>query len=387
MSESKHKQNTIGLNSIAVHTGTIHDAFGGVNTPIQPSTAIEYLSSNGNIPYPRNFNIPNHEAVSKKIAALEGGESAIVLATGMSAIAAGILAIAKPGDHILMQNNIYGGTRAFVELLREKHNINVTLITSMTPDSLAQSVTNETVLVYLETPTNPLLEIIDIALITQWAKDNGILTMIDNTFASPVNQRPFELGCDIIMHSATKYMGGHSDLMAGALIGTAVYIEKCRKISAIYGMSLNAVDLSLLERSIKTIGVRVNQQNANALEIAEWLSKHPGIAKVHYPGLQSHPGHDIAKRQMSGFGGMMSFELAGNDMEYRNDFLQKLRMISVATSLGGVESTMTIPAQTSHNLLTSEERALLGITDMLIRFSVGIEDAQDIIHDLERALQ
>jgi cystathionine beta-lyase len=275
MSESKHKQNTIGLNSIAVHTGTIHDAFGGVNTPIQPSTAIEYLSGNGNIPYPRNFNIPNHEAVSKKIAALEGGESAIVLATGMSAIAAGILAIAKPGDHILMQNNIYGGTRAFVELLREKHNINVTLITSMTPDSLAQSVTNETVLVYLETPTNPLLEIIDIALITQWAKDNGILTMIDNTFASPVNQRPLELGCDIIMHSATKYMGGHSDLMAGALIGTAEYIEKCRKISAIYGMSLNAVDLSLLERSIKTIGVRVKQQNANALEIAKWLSKHP----------------------------------------------------------------------------------------------------------------
>jgi cystathionine beta-lyase len=387
MSESKHKHNTSGLNSIAVHTGTIRDAFGGVNTPLQPSTAIEYLSGNGNIPYPRNFNIPNHEAVAKKIAALEGGESAIVLATGMSAIAAGILAIAKPGDHILMQNNIYGGTRAFVELLREKHNINVTLITSMTPVSLSRHMTKDTVLVYVETPTNPLLEIIDIVPITEWAKDHGILTMIDNTFASPVNQRPLELGCDIIMHSATKYMGGHSDLMAGALIGTAEYIEKCRKISAIYGMSLNAVDLSLLERSIKTIGVRVKQQNANALEIAEWLSKHPGIAKVYYPGLQSHPGHDIAKKQMSGFGGMMSFELAGKDIEYRDEFLQKLQMISVATSLGGVESTMTIPSQTSHNLLISEEREILGITDMLIRFSVGIEDAQDIIHDLERALQ
>ena len=387
MSESKHKHNTSGLNSIAVHTGTIRDAFGGVNTPLQPSTAIEYLSGNGNIPYPRNFNIPNHEAVAKKIAALEGGESAIVLATGMSAIAAGILAIAKPGDHILMQNNIYGGTRAFVELLREKHNINVTLITSMTPVSLSRHMTKDTVLVYMETPTNPLLEIIDIVPITEWAKDHGILTMIDNTFASPVNQRPLELGCDIIMHSATKYMGGHSDLMAGALIGTAEYIEKCRKISAIYGMSLNAVDLSLLERSIKTMGVRVKQQNANALEIAEWLSKHPGIAKVYYPGLQSHPGHDIAKKQMSGFGGMMSFELAGKDIEYRDEFLQKLQMISVATSLGGVESTMTIPSQTSHNLLISEEREILGITDMLIRFSVGIEDAQDIIHDLERALQ
>ena len=286
-----------------------------------------------------------------------------------------------------MQNNIYGGTRAFVELLREKHSINVTLITSMTPESLAQSLTDATVLVYVETPTNPMLEIIDIKPITQWAKDNGILTMIDNTFASPVNQKPLELGCDIIMHSATKYMGGHSDLMAGALIGSAEYIEKCRKLSAIYGMSLNAVDLSLLERSIKTIGVRVKQQNANALEIAEWLSKHPRIAKVHYPGLQSHPGHDIAKRQMSGFGGMMSFELAGTDIEYRDQFLKTLQMVTIATSLGGVESTMTIPAQTSHYLLTSEERALLGITDMLIRFSVGIEDAQDIIHDLERALQ
>jgi cystathionine beta-lyase len=286
-----------------------------------------------------------------------------------------------------MQKNIYGGTRAFVDILRHKHNISVTLIDTMTPEGLEQEVTGDTVLVYLETPTNPMLEIIDIAPITQWAKDNRILTMIDNTFASPVNQKPLELGCDIIMHSATKYLGGHSDLMAGALIGNADFIERCRSLSAIYGMSLNAVDLSLLERSIKTLGLRVQQQNANAMHIAQWLSKHPAIAKVHYPGLPSHPGHDIASRQMSGFGGMMSFELAGNDIEYRDAFLKKLSMIAVATSLGGVESTMTIPMQTSHNLLTDEERADLGIHDMLIRFSIGIEDAHDLIHDLEQALQ
>jgi cystathionine beta-lyase len=387
MSDSKYKQNNTGLNSIAVHTGTIRDAFGGVNTPIQSSTAIEYFTGNGNIPYPRNFNIPNHDAVSKKIAALEGGESALVVSTGMAAIAIGILAITKPGDHILMQNNIYGGTRAFVDILREKHNINVTLISSMTPENLAQYVTKESVLLYMETPTNPLMEIIDIVPITQWAKDHGIITMIDNTFASPINQRPLELGCDIIMHSATKYMAGHSDLMAGALIGNTAYIEKCRKLSAIYGMSLNAVDLSLLERSIKTIGIRVQQQNANALEIAQWLSNHPRISKVHYPGLPSHPGHEIAKRQMSGFGGMMSFELAGNDIEYRDAFLQKLELISIATSLGGVESTITIPTQTSHYIVSIEERNALGIHDMLLRFSVGIEDAHDIINDLEKALQ
>ena len=387
MSYSKHNTNIPGLNSIAVHTGTIHDAFGGVNTPIQPSTAIEYLNGHGTIPYPRNFSIPNHDAVAEKIAALEGGESALVLATGMSAISAGILAIANPGDHILMQSNIYGGTRAFVELLREKHHINVTLITSMDPETLSKHMTNETVLVYMETPTNPLLEIIDIEPITQWAKDHGILSMIDNTFASPVNQQPLALGCDIIMHSATKYLAGHSDLMAGALIGTSEYIEKCRKLSAIYGMSLNAVDLALLERSIKTIGVRVQQQNANAMEIAQWLQTHPNISAVHYPGLPSHPGHEIAQKQMSGFGGMMSFELAGNDTEFRDAFLQRLDMISTATSLGGVESTMTLPVQTSHNLLLPEERADLGIHEMLIRFSVGIEDAKDLIHDLEQALQ
>jgi len=387
MSYSKHNTNKPSLNSIAVHTGTIHDAFGGVNTPIQPSTAIEYLNGHGTIPYPRNFSIPNHDAVSEKIAALEGGESALVLATGMSAISAGILAIANPGDHILMQSNIYGGTRAFVELLREKHHINVTLITSMDPETLSKHMTNETVLVYMETPTNPLLEIIDIEPITQWAKDHGILSMIDNTFASPVNQQPLALGCDIIMHSATKYLAGHSDLMAGALIGTSEYIEKCRKLSAIYGMSLNAVDLALLERSIKTIGVRVQQQNANAMEIAQWLQTHPNISAVHYPGLPSHPGHEIAQKQMSGFGGMMSFELAGNDTEFRDAFLQRLDMISTATSLGGVESTMTLPVQTSHNLLLPEERADLGIHEMLIRFSVGIEDAKDLIYDLEKALQ
>ncbi|MEY3688629.1 MAG: trans-sulfuration enzyme family protein [Candidatus Kapaibacteriota bacterium] len=387
MSYSKHNTNKPGLNSIAVHTGTIHDAFGGVNTPIQPSTAIEYLNGHGTIPYPRNFSIPNHDAVAEKIAALEGGESALVLATGMSAISAGILAIANPGDHILMQSNIYGGTRAFVELLREKHHINVTLITSMDPETLSKHMTNETVLVYMETPTNPLLEIIDIEPITQWAKDHGILSMIDNTFASPVNQQPLALGCDIIMHSATKYLAGHSDLMAGALIGTSEYIEKCRKLSAIYGMSLNAVDLALLERSIKTIGVRVQQQNANAMEIAQWLQTHPNISAVHYPGLPSHPGHEIAQKQMSGFGGMMSFELAGNDTEFRDAFLQRLDMISTATSLGGVESTMTLPVQTSHNLLLPEERADLGIHEMLIRFSVGIEDAKDLIYDLEKALQ
>ncbi|MBM4151154.1 MAG: PLP-dependent transferase [Ignavibacteria bacterium] len=387
MSNSNKLSIPSGMNSKAVHAGTQRDHFGGVNTPVQPSTAIEYLNESGSVPYPRNFTIPNHEAVATKIAALEGGEAALVLATGMSAITIGILAAVQPGQHVLMQSNIYGGTRAFVDILRYKHDIQVTLIDRMVPEELDAKMTGDTTLVYMETPANPLLDIIDISPICQWAKDNRILTMIDNTFASPVNQQPLKLGCDIIMHSATKYMGGHSDLMAGALIGKKDFIERCRTLSSIYGMSLNAVDLSLLERSIKTMVLRVRQQNSNAMEIAQWLSKHPLIAKVHYPGLTSHPGHEIAARQMSGFGGMMSFELAGNDTSFRDAFLRSLSMISVATSLGGVESTMTIPAQTSHSLLTPEERSAMGIHDLLIRFSIGIEDPEDLIQDLERALQ
>lgn len=387
MSNSNKQSIPSGMNSKAVHAGTQRDHFGGVNTPVQPSTAIEYLNESGSVPYPRNFTIPNHEAVATKIAALEGGEAALVLATGMSAITIGILAVVQPGQHVLMQSNIYGGTRAFVDILRYKHDIQVTLIDRMVPEELDANMTGDTTLVYMETPTNPLLDIIDISPICQWANDNRILTMIDNTFASPVNQQPLKLGCDIIMHSATKYMGGHSDLMAGALIGKKDFIERCRTLSSVYGMSLNAVDLSLLERSIKTMVLRVRQQNSNAMEIAQWLSKHPLIAKVHYPGLTSHPGHEIATRQMSGFGGMMSFELAGKDTSFRDAFLRSLSMISVATSLGGVESTMTIPAQTSHSLLTPEERTAMGIHDMLIRFSIGIEDPEDLIQDLERALQ
>jgi len=387
MSNSNKLSIPSGMNSKAVHAGTQRDHFGGVNTPVQPSTAIEYLNESGSVPYPRNFTIPNHEAVATKIAALEGGEAALVLATGMSAITIGILAAVQPGQHVLMQSNIYGGTRAFVEILRYKHDIQVTLIDRMVPEELDANMTGDTTLVYMETPTNPLIDIIDISPICQWAKDNRILTMIDNTFASPVNQQPLKLGCDIIMHSATKYMGGHSDLMAGALIGKKDFIEQCRTLSSIYGMSLNAVDLSLLERSIKTMVLRVRQQNSNAMEIAQWLNKHTLIAKVHYPGLTSHPGHEIAARQMSGFGGMMSFELAGNDTSFRDAFLRSLSMISVATSLGGVESTMTIPAQTSHSLLTPEERTAMGIHDMLIRLSIGIEDPEDLIQDLERALQ
>lgn len=387
MSKANKQQIYSGLNSKAVHAGTQRDHFGGVNTPVQPSTAIEYLNESGSVPYPRNFTIPNHEAVATKIAALEGGEAALVLATGMSAISTGILSAVQSGQHILMQSNIYGGTRAFVDILRWKHDIRVTLIDRMTPEELDSNMTGDTALVYMESPTNPLLDIIDISSVCTWAKDNRILTMIDNTFASPVNQQPLKLGCDIIMHSATKYMGGHSDLMAGALIGKNDFIERCRTLSSVYGMSLNAVDLSLLERSLKTIVLRVQKQNSNAMEIAQWLSKHPLIAKVHYPGLSSHPGHEIAAKQMSGFGGMMSFELSGNDTSFRDAFLRSLSMISIATSLGGVESTMTIPAQTSHSLLTQEERNAMGIHDMLIRFSIGIEDAEDLIQDLERALQ
>lgn len=388
MSESKQHQHILGLNSIAVHAGTIHDeTFGGVNTPIFTSTAIDYRVEQGPVPYPRNFSIPNHDAVARKIAALEVGESCLVLSTGMSAIITGILAVAKSGDHILMQSNIYGGTLAFAHQFLSQHGIECTFVDDITAGELSKHVRSTTVLLYIETPTNPLLDIIDIASATAWAKEHGILTMIDNTFASPINQQPLKFDCDIVMHSATKYLGGHSDIMAGALIGSEEFIGKCRSIASIYGMSLNAMDLALLERSIKTLGIRVQRQNENAMIIAQFLNQHHAIESVFYPGLPSHPGHEIAKQQMHGFGGMLSFSLKSKNAIDRDAFLNRLSMIAVAGSLAGVESTITAPIQTSHSLLTEEERLHMGIHDTLLRLSVGIEDAKDLIHDLEQALQ
>lgn len=370
----------------SVHEGTLRDpSSGGVNTPVFPSSAIDYRTKD--IRYPRNFNTPNNEAVAQKLAALEGTEKAVLFSTGMAAISIGIMALVKPGDHIVFQKDLYGGTLAFIDQELPKRNISYTFVDATNIDELKEAITEQTTLIYIETPSNPLLTIIDIKSVTNIAKDCRIKTMIDNTFASPINQNPAQLGCDLIMHSATKYLGGHSDFCAGALAGSLDIIEQCRLLGTMYGCSLNASDLSLLERSMKTLAIRVEKQNYNALEIAHYLHNHPAISKVYYPGLITHTGHTIAKEQMHGFGGMMSFELNTEKQSDIDRFLDSLNIIIPAGSLGGVESLITSPALTSHKLIGENGRQSYGIKDNLLRLSVGIENIEDLINDLSFALK
>ena len=370
----------------SVHAGTLRDPLsGGVNTPIFPSSAIDYRTKD--IRYPRNFNTPNNEAVAQKLAALEGTEKAVLFSTGMAAISIGIMALVKPGDHIVFQKDLYGGTLAFIDQELPKRNISYTFVDATNIDELKEAITEQTTLIYIETPSNPLLTIIDIKSVTNIAKDCRIKTMIDNTFASPINQNPAQLGCDLIMHSATKYLGGHSDFCAGALAGSLDIIEQCRLLGTMYGCSLNASDLSLLERSMKTLAIRVEKQNYNALEIAHYLHNHPAISKVYYPGLITHPGYTIEKEQMHGFGGMMSFELNTEKQSDIDRFLDSLNIIIPAGSLGGVESLITSPALTSHKLIGENGRQSYGIKDNLLRLSVGIENIEDLINDLSFALK
>jgi len=372
------------IETACIHAGGRHDpATRGINTPIYTSSAYEYLDGEAR-PYPRYFNTPNQAAVVEKLCALEGAEDGLVLSSGMAAISSVLLGLLGTGDHAVVQDEIYGGTHAMVTQHFDRLGIAYTLVPA-DPAKIVQAVTAKTRLVYIETPTNPLLTILDIRAVTRMARERGIVTVIDNTFASPINQRPLALGVDVSVHSATKYLGGHSDLCSGAVLASRPIVQKVRHMCLSLGGSLDAQSCYLLERSIKTMALRVERQSANALAIATALSANRHVSRVFYPGLPSHPGHETAKAQMSGFGGMLSFELAGAVDTDR--FLHALKLVKPALSLGGVESTICAPATTSHAKVSAEVRARLGISDGLLRFSVGIEHADDLIADLEQAME
>jgi len=372
------------IETACIHAGGRHDpATRGINTPIYTSSAYEYLDGEAR-PYPRYFNTPNQAAVVEKLCALEGAEDGLVLSSGMAAISSVLLGLLGTGDHAVVQDEIYGGTHAMVTQHFDRLGIAYTLVPA-DPAKIAQAVTAKTRLIYIETPTNPLLTILDIRAVTRMARERGIVTVIDNTFASPINQRPLALGVDVSVHSATKYLGGHSDLCSGAVLASRPIVQKVRHMCLSLGGSLDAQSCYLLERSIKTMALRVERQSANALAIATALSANRHVSRVFYPGLPSHPGHETAKAQMSGFGGMLSFELAGAVDTDR--FLHALKLVKPALSLGGVESTICAPATTSHAKVSAEVRARLGISDGLLRFSVGIEHADDLIADLEQAME
>ena len=367
-----------------VHSGTRRDPnTRGLNTPIFTSSSFEYLDAVENV-YPRYFNTPNQKSIVRKLCELENAEEGLLFSSGMAAISTAILAFLQSGDHVVFQKDIYGGTHHFVTAEFERFGIEYTFVSNHTAD-IERAARKNTKIIYIETPSNPLVLITDIAATASIARAKKAISIIDNTFATPVNQNPLDLGIDIVTHSGTKYLGGHSDLCCGAVLTRKDLAGKIAATAANLGGSLNALTCYLLERSLKTLEIRVEKQNQNARVIAEYLQKDPRIHRVYYPGLENHPAHAVAKNQMKGFGGMLAFEL-NSRAPHPEQFLRNLKLITPALSLGGVESIICSPTKTSHEKITAAERAELGITDKLLRLSVGIEASADLIADLEGAL-
>lgn len=367
----------------SVHSGSHGDPqFKGTVTPIFPSSAYDYEEVSTTL-YPRYFNTPNQKAVIEKIAALENGEDGIIFSSGMAAILTSLFAMMKKGDHAIFQNDLYGGTFHAIVNELPRYGMEYSLVDGSDPKNFEKAIRPTTRVIYIETPSNPTLKITDIKAVASIARKHGVVTIIDNTFASPVNQNPIDLGIDIVTHSGTKYIGGHSDICCGVAVASKALTKTVWESAIHFGGSLDAHTCWLVERSLKTIVLRVRQQNQNALAIANYLKTDSRIGNVYYPGLTDHPDHAIAKAQMpGGFGGMLSFEVKKD----AHAFMNNLTLIRRAISLGGVESTVTSPAKTSHVKMSAAEREAIGVTDNLVRLSVGIEEADDLIQDIKQAL-
>ena len=370
-----------------VHEGEIKDTmYQGIVSPLFMSTTYPWFGGDAEKkPYPRYFNTPNQEFLSKKIASLENGEKALIFTSGMAAISTSIMANVRSGDHVVFQEDLYGGTRNFIKTEFDKYGIEYSFTKGLEPIDFKNEIKDNTVGIYVETPSNPLLKIVDLKSVSSIAKENSIWTMIDNTFASPVNQNPIDHGIDIVIHSATKYLGGHSDISAGAVISTEENINLILNSAKNFGGNLSDYTVWLLERSMKTLFIRVKEQTNNAKLLAKMLDDNSKISKVYYPGLKSHPSHEVAKNQMKDFGAMMSFDLNENIDVYK--FLQNLKVVKPGMSLAGVETTVNFPMKTSHGLLTQDERDNQGIGNKLIRLSVGIESYEDLYNDLDQAIK
>ena len=374
-----------GINTLCTHYGELEDPlYKGAVSPLYMSTSYAFEDVEVKR-YPRYFNTPNQVALAKKIAALEHSEAALIFGSGMAAVSTAMLAFLSAGDHVVLQKTLYGGTYNFVVEELERFGIAYTFTKGLAPNDFEAALQDNTKVIYIETPSNPLLTITDLKAVGILAKKAGIVSMIDNTFASPVNQNPADFGIDVIIHSATKYMGGHSDICAGAVAASQAHIDQVFRLAKNFGGSLSDYTVWLLERSIKTMGIRVKAQNENAMKMATYLEEHPEVSKVYYPGLKSHPDHALAAAQMSGFGGMLSFEL--KEGLNASAFQKALQLIKPSMSLAGIESTLLSPTLTSHALLSPEERKYQGIADGLIRFSVGIEEVAALQSDIDQAIK
>jgi cystathionine beta-lyase/cystathionine gamma-synthase len=385
---SKGDRKALRLSTLAVQGGV---ETGDPDTPVvQPLVqSVSYLqAADGEtaVRYPRYGNVPNAEVVQRRLAMLEGADAGVLLASGMGATACALLALLRPGDHLLASSLLYGGTHRLLSQEFAGLGIGVTLVDPFETRAWRRRLRKETRAIFLETPVNPTCRVVDLRPVSYLTHELGLALVVDSTFASPVNFRPIEHGADVVIHSATKYLNGHHDLLGGAVIGTETYVDEVRDKMRLWGQAPDPFACWLLERGLKTLDVRVRRQNANAQRIAEWAVDRSSIKRVHYPGLTSHPDHEVARAQMDGFGGMLGMELAGGAKSVER-FVGRLRVWRHAPSLGGVDSLVSIPRRTSHAHLSAEERSRSGITDAFVRLSVGIEDADDLIADLEQALR
>ena len=383
----KARRSLLTRDTLAVHAG--HETR-QADTPVvhplyQSANFIQEFGTADGLRYPRYGNSPNAEVVQARLAALEGAEAACFLASGQGATVCALMALLRPGDHIVTSAWIYGGTQRFLCDELTALGMEVSLVDPLESRVWRRSLKKNTRAVFLETPVNPTCRVLDLQPISHVTHDAGIALVVDSTFASPINLRPIEHGADVVIHSATKYLNGHHDILGGIVCGTAPYIDEVRHKMMLWGQAPDPFAAWLLERGLKTLAVRIQRHNENAMAIADWCARRKDIRAVHYPGLAEHPDHEVARRTMDGFGGMLAIELAGGSTAV-DQFVKKLRLFRYAPSLGGVDSLVSEPRYTSHTHLSAEERTAIGIGDGFLRLSVGIESATDLINDLDHAL-
>jgi cystathionine beta-lyase/cystathionine gamma-synthase len=378
----------LGLSTIAIH-GVPHRRADW--SPVAPSihqssTFVNPIGSDDEVLYSRYGNNPNQVDLARKYALLEGAEAAIFVASGMGATSLAHLAVLRPGDHLISSTWIYGGTQKLFDEELGRYGVEVTYVSPDQPRLWRKSVRKSTRAIFVETPTNPLMRVIDLGPIAYVAEEYGLALLVDATFASPINFRPLEHGADVVITSATKYLNGHSDVIAGAVAGTASFIEEVNRLMRLWGQAIDPHAAWLIDRGMRTLSVRMERHNANGMAVAGWAEKHPGITKVHYPGLPSHPDHEHAKEVQTGFAGMVGLELKGGARAAER-MLKRLKLITHAPSLAGVETLVSEPRLTSHKGIGPDGRAKIGIPDGFLRLSCGLEDAEDIIGDLEQGLK
>ena len=383
MSEPK-----LGLSTIAIH-GIPHRRPDW--SPVAPalqqsSTFTNPVGSEDEVLYSRYGNNPNQVDLARKYALLEGADSAVFVSSGMGATALAHLAVLRPGDHLISSTWIYGGTQKLFDEELGRYGIDVTYVNPEQVRMWRKSVRKATRAIFVETPTNPLMRVIDLAPIAYAAEEYGLALLVDATFASPINFRPLEHGADVVITSATKYLNGHSDVIAGAVAGSASFVEEVTRLMRLWGQAIDPHAAWLIDRGMRTLGVRMDRHNANGMAVAKWAEQHPAVTKVHYPGLPSHPDHDHAKTALAGFGGMVGLEVKGG-AKATERMLKRLKLVTHAPSLAGVETLVSEPRLTSHKGIGSDGRTKIGIPDGFLRLSCGIEDASDIIGDLEQALK